>query len=252
MKSLTACGMTLLLATTSAHAGLVFSDNFGATTPDPTLSADVGTWSTNVLGTGLTFAPVADTNDWFGNGTSNGILRIQDTNTATNGSLAKTATFTQVIEYGVISFDLYEPSTSPSGVNTWVRINFPVAIGSKRVEFQDGHAVVQGGSAGGDLEYALDTKVAVDVYLNASNATQNIAGVSVTSGQYLIYINGDLKVTSFSGHALTVGTFNSVSISTNGSGTTEMYMDNFRVAIPEPASLSLLAVGLTAMLYRRR
>ncbi len=245
MKSLTPCGLMLLLATTSAHAGVVFYDDFGTTSPDPTLTANLGSWSTNVLGPGLTFNPIADANNWFGNGVTNGVLKIEDTNTASNGSLAKTATFTQSIDYGIISFDLYEPSTSPSGANTWVRINFA----GRRVELIDGDTIPQGGAAGSTKEYALDTKASVAIYFNTGSTTQTISTQSVASGQMLVFVDGSLKIT---GSGLTLAPISSLSISTNTTATTELYMDNFQVAIPEPASASLLAAGLALMFYRRR
>ncbi len=172
LVSLFACATTL-----SAQTPL-FSDDFSSYTPGQPLSAPWGSVTPNPTESDAAVEVVLDTGDYFGEGTSNQILKVLD-----ESATYLTRADMRGLEFQVatLSFDFYEIA----GVDgTPWRISFGLNASSAGNLFQ---ATLNSGSPG---SYSLNAKHTFQMVVNTSTANVAYQDTTLNSMHYDMWIDG--------------------------------------------------------------
>jgi hypothetical protein len=244
--------LALVAFAATAWAGMIDIDDFesvdasaGATSPDSSIwNEEIFSGGNNVL------EVIQDTNNLFGAGTDNQILHLVDDSDGEKVTLYANSVLGST-DLVTLSFDLYEPDTLTGG-KLYVRMRDE---GERSVDarFSDGIAKDNAETVTGS--YGQDAPVKISIVANDTGSSVNYAGVSVADGTYDIWAGNARIIAGGSFRDKDGSVFNDLEIGMFTSDSSEeMYLDNIAVengAIPEPATMSLLALGGLVAIRRR-
>ena len=230
----------------SAQGLTFFADNFGtqATGPEDPLSPQTGGYLDLV---NISNA-MADADNWFGEGTNNGILRFYDPGPDVArirmGEAAGDDSWN--LDVGRFSFDYYElaPTTGT------IRINLVGCTNGMNFIDLLGNGTYRGRL--NNYEYGKEQLVHFDLYFNTTDDEVEFEGVTLPARRMQCYVDG-----SFGSGNLwdkdTLGSVSNIYWFSVGSAEVQGYFDNTEVAgIPEPFFFGALALAGAALLRRRR
>lgn len=251
--ALSAVAALTLGLTPNADATIVFSDNFedATTVPGPPNNPQVGSYPAGGLAPESTVVTAGGANP-ASPGTGTNILSANDDR------------------------NYFDPTTTAATGDT-IRLELDAQVGTSGVQVLSFGLIGDSANNGNDSQLQSiwirllrsDSTVSVDAYNQSSGAWQSVAGLSYTPGQWqnyaIEYIVGESTFELTAGAATVTssrlnvnppGTPLPSSINRaflQASGGTNGFADNISIDIvPEPASITLVGLGLAAMLGRRR
>ena len=243
--SRTAAGLVLALlvvTTAVASAGtVVFFDDFGSGA-NIEMNPSVGSWSDVAVGV----EAVADSENWFGRGTDNGILALRGPR---NPNLQGNADFSESTNWGTISMDVYEEPQA----DRWFQLRFgpPGAVLDLRLE--DG-GISRSGFGEEDV-YPVGEVFRLEILYNSSANSHTYGDFTLPAQAAEVYINGvHVASNEFSG----IGAWNHLNIRDENENNGFFFLDNLTVTagefsvIPEPGTLALLGLAGLLLMKRRR
>lgn len=265
IASLLIAGATGLVASSRAHAVIVFQDNFDSHPAGDTASVfqggtpnDPGGGDADPVAAVGTWALIGENQPWY----------VQ-VSTATNGPTVGPAGGTG--KY----LTMWRPDTVPTdvrgnlseSVTSTVAFDFKVALSSAHpATAGDGVQFFLRGSTAGGFDFGslpayinFNGNGSVDAngtnypgLLTAAGTYQNVhLDVDVPNQQFAFSVNGSSPVTK--SFIASVSSIDQFSFYVNNDGANDVYgVDDFVAATPEPATVGLLALALPALLRRRR
>ncbi len=221
------------------------SDTVGAAAPSG--------WFDNRSGQSADLSVALDTNDWFGQGTGNKIVRYTETNTGDNG-LGYTAFTPTAGDFYTITFDYYMAvAGSPDN-----------ALGNSDLNNSTRRNARYGGP---DI---VDSLVTVSMLVNESGSTKSYFNpetsmtVNLADGDYISFdynhVTGVYDVDGAGTSVLSYSSVDKFAFKTGNADIQDFYFDDvvlhdnqlFVSPVPEPSSTALLGLGGLALILRRR
>ncbi len=275
----------VLLGSVAGAQSVLFQDSFNSYSVDPlnpappTTIAEGGKWTDVITGAspGTPVAVVLDSDNAFGRGTTNQILRIQ--NAVNFGLVADRLFSSQVVTF---SFDLImDPVTDPQDLTQFINTNQLFAGDGTIANANRAHLVsprineseqvdgrFHGISSSSDGYFTVGQLHRVDVVVNLSDSEISYNGVTLASGgvdswvdENLIHANavfarGANVVVPGDIQSLRMGTFSNNVFSGRFDGVTIFDGAHIGAPIPEPktyaAIMAGLALAVVVFLRRRR
>lgn len=242
---------TLVLSAATANAATVINYDFNS---DATNGSNPTGWLDNFNSTTTTLDVIEDSNDFFGQGTSNRVARYTSTATGDNG--LGYINFTPTVgDFFTITFDYYMPANAgfTNGVDT--------ALGNSDLNNSTRRYAMHSGPV------SLDALVSASILVNESGVAKDyfnpVTGLteSLASGASVSfdYNHGTSTVSNRtnSGIAIAYGVVDKFGFKTSTAETAQFYFDDVVLhdnelfaAVPE--SSAALFVGLSALLLLRR
>jgi len=200
-------------------------------------------WNDSFSSTVASLTVTTDTNDWFGQGTSNQIARYTETNSGDNGLVYTAFTPTDNSDFFTITFDYYTPTNvSASGRGT-------TALGNDDLNNSARRNAQYGGP---DL---IDSLTTVSMLVNESGSTKSffnpITGTNqdLLDGNYISFAynhsSGGIAVDGSGTGALSYGSVDKFGFKTGSADINNFYFDDvvlhdnvLMVAVPEPGNVT--------------